>query len=98
MMRKLEAVMLVSDVKTTLMVSGNGDVLEPQDGVIAIGSGGFYALAAARALMADDIPFSAEQIAERSMRIAADICIYSNTNFSKFVLNAPDATTPAKKE
>ena len=93
LMRKLEAVMIVADHKTTLMVTGTGDVLEPQDGVVAIGSGGFFALAAAKALHAPEFNLTAEQIAERAMRIAADICVYTNTNFTKLSL-----TTDQKKE
>ncbi len=77
-LRRLEAMMIVADAKVTLTLTGNGDVLEPEDGVIAIGSGGNYALAAARALAETDFP--AEEIARRAMRIAAEICIYTNDN------------------
>lgn len=76
-LRRLEAMMAVADKNISLLLSGTGDVLEPEDGIIGIGSGGPYALAAARALMAVD-SLSAEDIARRSMKIAADICIYSN--------------------
>lgn len=77
-LRKLEAMMVVADKDTSLVLSGTGDIVEPDDGVIAIGSGGPYALAAARALIAFDL--SAEEIAKRAMAIAADICIYTNQN------------------
>lgn len=78
-LRRLEALMAVADKERSFTLTGNGDVLEPEDGVIAIGSGGNYALAAARALMA--VPdLSAEEIARRAMKIAADICVYTNGN------------------
>jgi len=77
-LRRLEAMMIVADKRVTLTLTGNGDVLEPENGVIAIGSGGNYALAAARALAETD--FGAEEIARRAMRIAAEICIYTNEN------------------
>jgi ATP-dependent HslUV protease, peptidase subunit HslV len=76
-LRRLEAMMAVADKDRSFTLTGNGDVLEPDDGVIAIGSGGNYALAAARALA--DIPgLSAEDIARRAMKIAGDICVYTN--------------------
>jgi ATP-dependent HslUV protease subunit HslV len=78
-LRKLEAMILLGDPETLLMVSGNGDVIEPDDGVAAIGSGGAYALAAARAL-AQHSDMTAAEIAEASLRIAAGICIYTNDN------------------
>ena len=78
-LRKLEALLLVADKEQLLMLSGNGEVIEPDDGILAIGSGGNYALAAARALVsATDL--SARDIAERSLHIAADICVYTNHN------------------
>ena len=77
-LRRLEAMMAVADAKTSLILSGTGDVVEPEDGLIGIGSGGPYALAAARALLTFDLP--AEEIARRAMKIAADICIYTNEN------------------
>jgi len=80
-LRKLEAMMIVADRSVTLVLTGTGDVLEPERGVVAIGSGGNYALAAARALLADT-KLSAREIVERSLRIAADICVYTNTNFA----------------
>ena len=76
-LRRLEAMMAVADGAHSYTLTGNGDVLEPEDGVIAIGSGGNYALAAARALLTME-ELSAEAIARRSMRIAADICVYTN--------------------
>ena len=78
-LRRLEAMMAVADSDTALVLTGNGDVLEPDDGVIGIGSGGNYALAAARALYDRD-DMDAEAIARRAMGIAADICVYTNTN------------------
>jgi ATP-dependent HslUV protease subunit HslV len=76
-LRKLEAMILLGDPETLLMVSGNGDVIEPDDGVAAIGSGGAYALAAARSL-ARHTALSAPEIAEAALRIASEICIYTN--------------------
>ena len=78
-LRRLEAMMAVADKDVSLILSGNGDVLEPEDGIIAIGSGGMYALAAARALIDRD-DMDAEAIARRAMGVAADICVYTNTN------------------
>ena len=78
-LRRLEAMMAVADKDRSFTLTGTGDVLEPEDGVIAIGSGGNYALAAARALMSTE-GLSAEEIARRAMRIAADICVYTNNN------------------
>jgi ATP-dependent HslUV protease subunit HslV len=75
-LRRLEAMMAVADAKTSLILSGTGDVVEPEDGLIGIGSGGPYALAAARALW--PLELSADEIARRAMKIAADICIYTN--------------------
>jgi len=77
-LRKLEALMAVADKDVSLILTGNGDVVDPQDGVIGIGSGGNYALAAARALY--DQNLSAEEIARKAMKIAADICVYTNEN------------------
>lgn len=79
-LRRLEAMMAVVDETTSLVLTGTGDVLEPEDGLIAIGSGGNYALAAARALMDQDL--SAEEIARKAMKIAADICVYTNGNLT----------------
>jgi ATP-dependent HslUV protease subunit HslV len=77
-LRRLEAMMLVADKDVSLLLSGGGDVLEPEGGVMAIGSGGNYALAAARALADTDI--DAETIVRRSLAIAAEICVYTNAN------------------
>jgi len=80
-LRKLDAVMVVADAEVSLTITGGGDVLEPHDNIIGIGSGGPYALAAARALI--DIPgMSAMDIASKAMKIAADTCVYTNTNFT----------------
>ena len=79
-LRNLEAMLIVTDGRELLVVTGAGDVLEPENDVAAIGSGGNYALAAARALM--DTPADAEQIARRAMAIAADICVYTNGNLT----------------
>jgi len=76
---KLEALLAVADSETSLIISGNGDVIEPEDGLIAIGSGGPFALSAARALIDID-GMDAEAIARKSMGIAADICVYTNHN------------------
>ncbi len=81
MLRRLEAMLIVMDQKSTYLLSGTGDLIEPDDGIIAIGSGGAYAMAAAKALSRHtELP--AREIAEQAMLIAADICIYSNSNIS----------------
>jgi ATP-dependent HslUV protease subunit HslV len=77
-LRRLEAMMIVADKSTTLVLTGTGDVLEPEHGVAAIGSGGNFALAAARALEETDM--DAEAIARRAMQIASEICVYTNSN------------------
>ena len=77
-LRRLEAMMIVADSKTSLVLTGTGDVLEPEAGVAGIGSGGNYALAAARALL--DGPLDAEAIVKKSLDIAAEICVYTNRN------------------
>jgi ATP-dependent HslUV protease subunit HslV len=77
-LRRLEAMMLVADKNVALVITGTGDVLEPEDGISAIGSGGNYALAAARALA--DTEADAETIVRKAMKIAADICVYTNGN------------------
>jgi ATP-dependent HslUV protease subunit HslV len=79
-LRRLEALLCVADKQASFIISGNGDVIEPEDAVMAIGSGGSYALAAARALAAST-QLSAREIVERSLGIAADICIHTNRNF-----------------
>jgi ATP-dependent HslUV protease, peptidase subunit HslV len=77
LLRRLEAMLIVADPKTTFLLSGTGDLIEPDDGIVAVGSGGPYALSAARAL-ARHSQLSARQIAEEAMAIAGDICIYTN--------------------
>jgi ATP-dependent HslUV protease subunit HslV len=81
LLRRLEAMLVVLDTKSTFLLSGTGDLIEPDDGIIAIGSGGAYALAAAKAL-AQHTSLDARAIAEQAMRIAADICIYTNATIS----------------
>lgn len=78
-LRRLEAMLIVADSETSLLISGTGDVVEPEHGVVAIGSGGNYALAAARALY-DNTELGAQEIAEKSLTLAADICVYTNHN------------------
>jgi len=78
-LRKLEAMMLVADTTKIYLISGTGDVIEPEEGAIAIGSGGTYAFAAAKAYL-DSSDLEAPEIARRSLGIAAGICIYTNTN------------------
>lgn len=78
-LRRLEALLLVADLEHTFILSGTGDVIEPEDGIAAIGSGGPYAQAAARALY-ENTNLSARDIVEKAMKIAADICIYTNEN------------------
>ena len=79
-LRRLEAMMIVADKQVTLVLTGTGDVLEPESGIMGIGSGGNYALAAARALI--DGPLEAEAIVRKAMDIAADICVYTNRNIT----------------
>ncbi len=81
MLRRLEALLIVGDREKILTISGNGDVIEPDDGVAAIGSGGVYALAAARALLRET-KLSALEIVEKSMKIAAEICVFTNENIT----------------
>ncbi len=85
-LRRLEALMIVADREVTLVLTGNGDVLEPEGGVTGIGSGGNYALAAARALA--DMDLTAEEIARKAMKIAAEICVYTNNNLTVESLDA----------
>ena len=90
-LRHLEAMMIVADKDTTLILSGNGDVIEPEHGIAAIGSGGAYAQSAARALM-EHTEMSAEAIARASLTIAGDLCIYTNHNLTvETVGEAPEA-------
>ena len=98
-LRHLEALLLVSDVKQTFLISGAGDVIEPDGGVAAIGSGGPYALAAAKALV-ENTTLPARKIAEEAMKIAGKICIYTNDTFTLEELADPEkqqsASSPAK--
>jgi len=80
MLRQLEAMLIVADKDDLLIVSGLGDVIEPENGICAIGSGGSYALSAARAL-AENTKLTAKEIAKKAMKIAADICVFTNGNF-----------------
>ncbi len=89
-LRRLEAMMAVSDINTSLVLTGTGDVLEPEDGLIGIGSGGSFALAAARALIDQD-DMGAEDIARRAMQIAAGICVYTNENLTIESLKPEDS-------
>jgi len=90
-MRKLEALLAVADHETSLIITGNGDVIEPEDNLIAIGSGGAFAQSAARALL-DNTELSAREIVEKSLGIAGDICIYTNHNLTIEELNDVDDT------
>ncbi len=81
MLRRLEAMLAVADAETSLIISGNGDVVEPEEGLIAIGSGGPFAQSAARALL-ENTDLCARDIVEKALNIAADICIYTNHNLS----------------
>ena len=87
-LRKLEAMLLVADKDHTLVLTGTGDVIEPDDGIASIGSGGPYALSAARALVRHS-DLDADAIALESMKIAADICVFTNTNFTRYRLSPP---------
>ena len=80
-LRRLEALLLVADRKSSFIVSGNGDVIEPEDDIMAIGSGGSYALSAARALM-QNTDLDARNVVEKSLNIAADICVFTNRNLT----------------
>lgn len=80
-LRRLEALLIIADKEHTFIISGTGDVIEPEDGIAAIGSGGPYAQSAARALF-ENTNLSAKEIAEKSMKIASDICIYTNENIT----------------
>ncbi|MCA6064282.1 ATP-dependent protease subunit HslV [Thalassolituus marinus] len=80
-LRKLEAILAVADETASLIITGNGDVLQPENDLIGVGSGGNYALAAARALL-DNTELSANEIVEKSLNIAADICVFTNSNLT----------------
>ena len=81
MLRRLEALLVVADRESSLIITGNGDVIEPEDSLMAIGSGGAYAQAAARAML-DTTELSAQEIVEKALRIAGEICVYTNLNHS----------------
>lgn len=87
LLRRLEALLVVADVEASLIISGNGDVIEPEGGLMAIGSGGPYAQAAARALI-ENTELGARQIVERALGIAADICVFTNRNLTLEELGA----------
>lgn len=89
-LRRLEAMLIVADKQATFVITGQGDVLEPQHGIASIGSGGLYALSAARALV--DSELDAEQIVRKSMDIAGDICVYTNTNLTVEILEVKEET------
>ena len=80
-LRRLEAMLIVADRESSLLISGMGDVIEPDDGLLAIGSGGNFALAAARAMVRRATEMSAREIAEEAMKIAAELCVYTNDRF-----------------
>ena len=88
-LRHLEAMMITADATTTLIVSGNGDVIEPENGIAAIGSGGSYALSAARALV-EHTTMDAETVAREALKIAGDLCIYTNQNVTVEVIKAKE--------
>lgn len=85
-LQKLQALLVVADKDKTFLLSGSGDVFEPDDGVIAIGSGGSYALSAARALVSEAPKLSAEKIATRALEIAGEICVFTNSNIQVEVI------------
>ena len=93
-LRRLEAMLIVADAESTLILSGNGDVIEPDDGIASIGSGGPYALSAARAL-AQNTQRDAETVARKAMAIAADICVYTNTELTVESLKKNDVPAQA---
>lgn len=93
-LRRLEAMMAVADAEHSFTLTGNGDVLEPEDGIIAIGSGGNFALSAARALLTVE-DLHAEEIVRRSMKIAGDICVYTNHSVRVETLTASPSTDKA---
>jgi ATP-dependent HslUV protease subunit HslV len=89
-LRRLEALLLVADRQRSLLVSGTGEVIEPDDGILAIGSGGSFALAAARALVAHT-EMSAPEVVRAALSIAADICVYTNDNLTVLELSSEEA-------
>ena len=95
MLRSLEALLIVADRDQSYLISGNGDVIEPDEGIVAIGSGGSYALAAGRALL-DNTAMGAREIAEKSLLIASKICIYTNSTVLVEEVGAQDRQAPDK--
>jgi ATP-dependent HslUV protease subunit HslV len=95
-LRRLEALLCVADMEASLIISGNGDVIEPEDDLMAIGSGGSFAQAAARALL-DNTELNAEEIVTRALQIAADICVYTNANIVVESLASGDSAGQSKK-
>lgn len=89
-LRRLEALLVVADMETSLVITGNGDVIEPEDSLMAIGSGGSYAQSAARALL-DNTDLDARSIVEKSLNIAANICVYTNHNLTIEKLESQEA-------
>jgi len=81
-LQKLEALLAVADTKHSLLIAGTGEVVEPDDGILAIGSGGAYALAAARAIIATKSQMTAEEIARKALEIASEICVYTNDHIT----------------
>ncbi len=96
-LRRLEAMLAVMDCEHSLIISGNGDVVEPDDGIAAIGSGGPFALAAARALIHHAPSLSAADMARQSLEIAADICIFTNRNLTLEILEPPEGGAPSSR-
>ncbi len=93
MLRRLEALLVVADATASLIISGNGDVIEPEEGLMAIGSGGHYAQAAARAML-ENTDLDARGIAEKALHIAADICVFTNHNVTIEELDGAAEPTP----
>ena len=91
-LRKLEAILIVADETATLTITGNGDVLEPENGIVSVGSGGNYALAAAKALF-ENTELSAQDIVEKGLTIAGDICVFTNHNFTIESLKTKESET-----
>ena len=96
-LRKLEALLAVADETASLIITGNGDVLQPEDDLIGVGSGGNFALASARALL-DNTELTAREIVEKSLTIAGDICVFTNQNFTIETMTAPETTVSEEGE
>jgi ATP-dependent HslUV protease subunit HslV len=94
-LRRLEALLCVADAEASLIISGNGDVIEPEDDLMAIGSGGSFAQAAARALL-DNTEMNAEEIVTKALHIAADICVFTNENIVVETLSTEDSSGQSK--